>query len=280
MTLGGAAAGFRPWTDAEKAIVRERYEAEGAHKLGEVLGRSWHGVFRMASRLGGLQRKRRWGTVDDRRLKTLWLSSDSLESIAGKLGRTPLTTYWRAYELDLPLGAPAGYEYLSAAATRTGYETSQLRVILGAAGVAIRPVRARTSKKRKSRAHFVDPFDVDRAVEAWLQLETVECAARRLGIGGDNLRRWLREAGHDKPPRKYTWRLPPEVFDELVAARRSRVSVRSAAMELGLCPTTLRAALLRARVPRPPGKLWLVTLADCYRALGLDEAPAELARAA
>jgi transposase-like protein len=39
-------------------------------------------------------------------------------------------------------------------------------------------------------------MDVDDAVERWHQTETVESAARRLGLCGETLRRRLKSAGH------------------------------------------------------------------------------------
>lgn len=267
--LVGAAASFRPWSIGEETILRMRYEEDGAAVLGKRLGRSWRAVFAHATRLGIPRRKRRWTDYDTHRLGMLWETTLTLSAIAKKLERTEKTTYWKAQQLGLPLGMPDGYEYLSAAAARTGYETSQLRRILEAGAVKLYTVRARPEGKRRSRhQHYVDAFDVDEAVTKWLERETVESAARRLSMVGETLRQWLRDAGHKPPEHKRAqWRLPSAVIDAVVTERRSKVSLRQAAMACKVCEATLIRALRRAGLPRPPGKLWLLRLEDARRVL-------------
>lgn len=273
--IRGATSDFRPWSDEDKAQVVARYLAEGAQALAVPLGRTWQAVYRMASRLG-LRRKRPWSREDVQRLRRLWQEPLSLEVIAQRLGRTAKTTYCKAYEMGLPLGVPEGYEYVSVAADRSGYDTSQLWVILSAAGVPTYPVRGRPTSRRR-RYHYVDPFDVDEAVAAWLTLETVQSAARRHGVNGQNLRRWLVDAGHKPPERKHPWRLAPSVVDAVVTHRQCHVSLRTACARLGVNRARLSQALHSAGVTRGAGKLWLVTLDDCRRAM---EQPALLTGAA
>lgn len=205
---------------------------------------------------------RRWSPKDDRNIGLLWTATP-LASIARELGRTEISVYWRARELGLPIGAPQGFEYLTDAARRTGFATSQLRRVLRANGVAItrtlsRPgVVSRLGGAPGRHFHCVDPIDVDDAVAAWTREESVEGAALRRGVSGDVLRRLLLKAGHAPPRRrKAHWRIPSHLADELVAAWRAKgVSVRAHAARLGLGRDTLAGWLRGAGLigPKQPG---------------------------
>ena len=184
------------WTVAEDAILRTVYPRDGIDGAKLALpARTESALFHRARRLG-LQRRRRWTPSDDTHLRDLWSQGLRLSAIAKHLGRTKATTYWRAQKIGLPLGCPEDFEYLSAAAKRTGYCTSQLWRILGWAGVTVHAAVARPVKSRSGRRmHVVDPLDVDDAIASWLKTETANSAAKRLGISGDRLRARLRQVG-------------------------------------------------------------------------------------
>lgn len=201
MNLRGALARMDPWTAVDDARLADVYGVGGiAAAQAAFPERTVTSLYHRARRLG-LSRRRRWTPGDDLTLEALWGEGLRLSAIAKHIGRTPTTTYWRAQKLGLPLGCPDGFEYLSHAAARTGFCTSQLWPILRAHGVKVRAALARTAAQPRSRRfHFVAPEDVDRAVAAHLATETPEEAARRLGINGDRLRVRLARLGIANEP--------------------------------------------------------------------------------
>lgn len=214
----------RPWTSQELDALRSRYLTVAADTLSAELRRSRSAIFHKATRLG-LVKNRRWTAADDNALRYLW-GELPLRQIADKLGRSPLTIYWRAQKIGLSLGVADGSEYLSHAAARAGYTSVQLRRILKWAGVRVRRAMSRNTRNGRRVPHIVVPFDVDEAIAAWHRTETVEEAARRHGICGDTLRRWLIEAADAgaKVPKKPTrfrahWRVETVTLDEVVRAR-------------------------------------------------------------
>lgn len=254
------------WTPEQDATVRAHYRRWPVEVVAGAVGRAISAVRKRAIVLG-VAKRRAWTAADDRRLALLWECPDSLRSIAAALRRTEKTTYWRVQQLGLALGPPQGYEYLTAAADRTGYETEQLRRILDWASVKIRPVRARPSRRRgahtgtRRRMFFVEIDAVDEAIAKWHRTENVAAAARDRGIGGDVLRAWLRLAGvpDEKRARKQHWRVESAVIDRVVAERRKLVSFSEAARRVGIDRSTLRLRLVRAGWT-PGGRRWLVDL--------------------
>lgn len=168
------------------------------------------------------------------------------------LGRTEVTTYWRARHLGLQCGCPRGFETLSAAAERAGYTTGQLREILRAGGHKVRRTLSRPGASRTGRRyHYVDPLDVDDAVAAWVKRESVERIAERQGLTGDVVRKLLVEAGHAPPARKKCWRVESAVADRLIAEHRAMMPVAVHARRLGIWRTTLAKRLRAAGVLGP-----------------------------
>jgi hypothetical protein len=138
--------------------------------------------------------------------------------------------YDRARQLKLPVGLPQGLEFLTHAAERVGYDTGQLRQILNWYGATFH--RAKSRKAYKHRPHTcVDPFQVDEAVKAWLELESVMAAARSRGISSYRLSRWLdiaRKQGKPIPRRpgrgrkgQHGWRIHRDVIDAVIKERKT-----------------------------------------------------------
>jgi hypothetical protein len=223
--LVGIAATVNLWSWAEDEVLRECYLRFGAKRCQVALpGRSLSAIMKRANAIGLLS-KRHWSEDDDERLRKLW-GAFSLDNIAKRLGRTLNTTYWRAQKLGLQLGVPQGYESLNAAVERTGYVQKQLRAIAEWAGVDIRRTLSRPMKSRSKAGRFsyhfcfVDPFDIDEAIAKWLKTEPVETIARRHGIAGETLHRWLVDAGLTPPSEpKRRWRVDTETADRIVAER-------------------------------------------------------------
>jgi hypothetical protein len=238
----------RAWTPAEDVFLRENYLARGCAWCAEQLRRPFRGTCKRAAKLG-LRRHRPWTYRDDDHLRISW-GPHPIRAIAKTLGRTEQAVYQRAKELGLGLGVPQGFETLTHAAERTGFATSQLRVILRAGGVRITRGLTRPSHRvvrPHHVTHIVEPHDVDEAVAAWLATETIQAGARRHGYEGSVLRRLALEAiakGDARIPApptraRYRWRIPSAVIDELFAARSGLETVEQAADRHGLHRRTL-----------------------------------------
>lgn len=219
--IKGATAGFKAWTPADEAKLREAYARGGYKAACAVLpGRTAASVMHRANRLGVLVR-RRWTKADDETLRTLWEIGLGIKEIAADLKRTACTTYVRAQKLGLPLGCPDGFEYLSAAAERAGYCTTQLRRILRWAKVTIRRSLGGPTEAAR-RFHIVDPLEVDDALARWHATEPVQAAARRLGLCGETLARRLRKVGvkDTRTKKKQHWRVRGEDVQRALGAGR------------------------------------------------------------
>lgn len=189
--------------------------------------------------------KRRWTREDHKRLEQNW-GDLNLSSLAKLLGRTELTVYWKARQRGLPCGCPDGFEYLTAAAQRTGYCTATLRRILATGGVKLRLSISRPPRPGRG-FHIVDSFDCDRAVEAWLLCEDVRAIAERHNVSDNTLHRLLREAGLKPPVQKRArWRVPTTTAEALIQtwkAARAQLSVSQHAQRLGIGRDTLAKKL-------------------------------------
>ena len=205
------------WTPTEDAVVIEHAPTREAREIAAMLpGRTVASVFHRMARLV-LQKRRRWTEADDTTLEAIW-GGASLATVAAKIGRTQVATYWRVQKLGLGLGCPTGMEYLTTAAKRCGYGAGQLRMILHWARVN---VRQSITRRGRSREFIVDPLVVDEAVKRWHATETPHAASRRLGFGsGDAVVARLVESGlalPRKPSSKAHWRIPSETIDRAVA---------------------------------------------------------------
>lgn len=207
----------------------------------------------------------RWSEEDDALLRRLWDGEHSMEEVAHELGRSDLSVYWRVRKLGLPCGCPQGYEYLTAAAERTGFTTQQLRKLLAKAHVPIHESITRMKEKRKRWHHFVAPDAVDGVIAKWAQTEVVNAAAGARGMIAPTLQQWLLDAGY-KPPRKKKahWRLPSSVIDKVVNARRAVRSVSEHARRVKVDRVTLAGKLREAGVlgEKKPGTGGIVRLSD------------------
>lgn len=250
------------WSADQDAILRAHYVDRGAAHCAELVGKSVPSVYHRAERLRIL-RNRLWTPADDEKLRMHWAEL-TLPAVAKLLGRSTAATYWRAQKIGLSLGCPDGLVYLSQAAQRCGFTTTQFRKILAWAGVRIRRAASRATTVVRG-THCVDPYDAEDAVRQWLKTEPVEVAARARGVCGESLRSWLEDAhraGKDvprKPARKGTWRVKSTVIDAIVAERRSKTPVRQAAARLGVTGPTLAGWLRAIGLPRGTERTWRVS---------------------
>jgi len=119
-----------------------------------------------------------WTPREIERLKFYW-ADVRLTEIARRLRRSPQSCWEKAHKLGLGLGCPVGYEYLSAAARRTGYVLEQLHEILAWANVKthLRLSYRQDRLQRRlvngelrltgARHRYVDPLEVDEAIRRW-----------------------------------------------------------------------------------------------------------------
>lgn len=190
------------WTEEADAALKAAWATGGfAAARAAFPGLGKRHVHLRAGELG--LHRRAWRPEDDAQLRRLWNAEMSLDEIAAALCRPQMMTYQRAVAIGLPPGCPDGWELLTHASLRTGFETDTMRRILAASGGTIRPALSRprpayrvVAGSRKGHRHFiVVPAEVDAAVEHWLSGEPVAAAARRVGITPVRLRRLLRVAG-------------------------------------------------------------------------------------
>jgi hypothetical protein len=207
----------RRWTPAMDAELRRRYFSEYVKDIAADLGVSTIALFHRARRIG-LKKNRQWTAANDLELRELW-GECSLAELSGRLKRTQATLYWRGQLLGLTSQVPRGFEYLTHAADRTGYDTGQLRAILKWAGVRLRVSMGRPVKHRSRRHHIVDPYDVNEAIARWLRTEPLASAASRRGVSASVLERRLRLLPKvpRKPKGKKHWRVPSDLIDQALA---------------------------------------------------------------
>jgi hypothetical protein len=259
----------------EDELIRARWAKENCEAIAAALpGRTRFSVFKRARRLG-LSKHRIWTKTDDAHLRDLW-GDFGLKTVAKRLGRTPGSVYWRAAKIGLARGVPDGMESIRDAAERTGYAPIQVHQIVAwatAAGVfrstrgfeVIRRTMSLPSRGRSYHFHFVDPVDLDEAIDAWNATETRESAARRRGISAEALENALRSFGQDvpaKPGEKRHWRIRTEVIDAALAARARRETLKAAAKRLGMSRETLARRIRAAAVPGAVGRPWRMLPAD------------------
>jgi hypothetical protein len=199
------------WTAEEDAVVRELYLTNGAAEVAKRLNRSMTAVYGRAARLG-LKKNRLWTHEEEVELRSQWESGTSVRSIARLLDRKPGAVFERAKHLQLRRGCPEGFEYLKAAARRTGYDRKTLVRILRWAKVPMKRSLSRPTKGASYGFRIADSDLIDEAVESWLATESVRAAALRAGVNEDMLRRRLVAAGVRDEGRAFRgmWRVRAE----------------------------------------------------------------------
>jgi hypothetical protein len=186
----------RPWTREEEDILRAKYpRCRHARELRRHLpGRTAVAIQEHGRRVLGLRTRRRWTNPERAALRKLWHDVGQ-RALRERLGGRPWTEIRReAKRLGLPMGIPQGYEFLTAAAERTGFSRSTLERMLAWAGVQVHRHYGWTGPV-KFRQRYVEPEAVDEAVAKWLKTETPTALARRLGACGPQFAVVLRRAG-------------------------------------------------------------------------------------
>lgn len=227
LARGGKRTKAPNWTPAEDEVVRTMYRAIGDVATAAMLpGRSLVSVQKRASALGCAIRPD-WSPSEDKQLILLWESGLRLSAIAKQLGRPAHGVYNRALKLGMQAGCPQGFEYLSAAMQRAGFNsTDQLRRVLKWAGVQVHMALSQPKTRHVSwHHHYVDPTQVDEAVARWVRSETLVDAAKRHGISDMIMRKWLLRAGviGARMGARTHRRVDPEVVDRVMAERKQKL---------------------------------------------------------
>lgn len=207
------------WTAAENDWLRINFETTSLATIACALGRSFHSVAQHMRYLG-LRKRKVWTAKDDLRLELGWGSP--IVDLSVELGRTAGAIEERARFLGFA-GVPKGGELLTHAAARCGFSRDQLRSLLKWAAVELHPVTP-SGKRKKSRRHWVDKCECDDAVAKWARSETMNAAAKRLGVGWPTVARKIQMSGLKVPPRpmgRKTWRIPSDLIDRAFAIRKA-----------------------------------------------------------
>lgn len=232
------------------SFLREHYATQGSTWCAERLGLTWRQVQRRTHALG-LRQRQLWTLADDDRLRFHWGAQSCVE-IGKAMGRTPKAVYWRAKQLQLGLGCPRGFAYLSHVARDAGYEVPAMRRILKWAGVALgRGPTNPTSKKRgqgqrKHVTHIVDQVLALEAIDLWHAAEYLEEASRRVGLCAETIANLLITDGRvgPRPPGKFRWRIAVALINEVIAAYLDGETLAQAARRRGLRAETLRQRMI------------------------------------
>lgn len=160
-----------------------------------------------------------WTPAEDTTLRVLWAKGTSVQDIARQLpGRTPVAVYQRAHKAGLTSRPPLGWELVDSSARRTGLNWATLKRVLKTA--KIRVYRAQVAPWLKRRRHaklIVRRSEVDRALKAHLQKQSVPSAARSHNVRADYLRHRLALLGLKAPKRRSKLLVTDEQVAEALA---------------------------------------------------------------
>lgn len=196
--------------EPQRAFLTENYASLGLARCAAHLGWGQTKTFIVAKALG-LSCRRRWRPEED--AFALNSAGDlTLAAMQARVGRSAVAIQMRRRAHGVGMGCPQGFEYLTHAATRLGYETSQIRQILAWADVRIRPA---FSRKGSVGGRFIVESDAaTEAVARWCSMYTAVAAAKELGVSDT----WVLEHVRTDPRATRAgslWRIPPEVVENL-----------------------------------------------------------------
>ena len=213
------------WTPPEDALLSLVYPSGRLPAARTALPhRSSHAIYRRVFRLG-ISQHGHWTAAECDRLRLLWGDGGNIYTIARKLGRPAGGTFEKACDLGLPIGTPQGFERMTHAARRAGYDISTLTMILRWAGKPRHPALSHPHGQRRQRGHVVDPIDVDDAVAAWNETESVRRAAQRAHVDYRTLVRGLDAIGIHMPGGRRMLRVTDMQVQAALATRRAQTKV-------------------------------------------------------
>lgn len=206
----------RPWTPEEDAALRKacaRRRRVNVEALAAALGRTPSAVQCRLRQLKLQRPGQPWTRAEDTILRAKWHEVATRVLRQHLPSRSTTAILQRAYRLGLSCADRAqGLLSLSVAAERSGYARPTLLRMLERHEVTLH----RPGYRGRGAHLFVAWDDVERVVRAEVQLESILAAARRLGMPRLALTQRIDDAGIERQPRR-PCRLPPEVYDQLVA---------------------------------------------------------------
>ena len=223
------------YTPAEVSILSAYYPSGGPRTCMPLLpGRSHPSIVQAARRRGLHNRPKDWTKEEIESLQHSW-HVVNVNELAKRFNRTISGIYHKARQLGLPLGIPVNMESMTASAKRTGFDSPTLRNIMAYSKVVpmVIPTLRDSRAKGKFKHQCVDKFEIDCAVEAWLNTEIVTSAAKARGLTDRILRLrliWENIPGMPKKRKRY-WRVPTEVIDRVVAKYGLKPKEREQAAE-------------------------------------------------
>ena len=218
----------KEWTKEEEEILQQHYpklkskrrpnEVIWQELLAKLPGRSKFSCQVRASRLKASV-KARWSSKEDMILQGIFSDTSARTIMAQLPGRSWEAILTRAKNLGLGDARWQGYLSMKATADRLGFSEQGMMRILEDMNVSLR-IKAIDNKKGAKYQHKMIEWDT--AVEAateWLARETPRMAAKRMGLSGNLVARWVGQAGYTSPKRGRAVRLRPEVINEVVESR-------------------------------------------------------------
>jgi hypothetical protein len=142
----------------------------------------------------------------------------TLGELSRIIGRSKQACYLKAMQLRLG-SCPRGWETIAAAAKRCGFEHKTMRMILKYGEVPVHRLLSSRLKATRMPKRMVQPFEADEAVAKWMRAERPTTAARRHGISGVTLTKWLKEAGVERRVDSWFWWVDSAVIDRVVEER-------------------------------------------------------------
>jgi hypothetical protein len=219
----------RRWTERETATLQGNWGTMKLGAIAKLLGRTVTAVWLRARKLGlgvgcpvGFEyvdsAAKRTG-YDHAQLRIILRTAGVRISTAESLGTAPRRRYVDPFDVDAAVAKWLESETVESGARRHNVAGHNLRNWLRAAAAS--GVKMPREPGRFNARWRVPSKTIDRVVTERRRLESVRCAARRLGVNRRALTRWLLAAGVQRPGTKY-WLLQPGVADKVVAARMAK----------------------------------------------------------